>query len=61
MPRLRKSFCSASGLNVYSGRLNNECCFIRTQTARNVDKRPHKEFVQARNGFFKSLENVVHF
>ncbi|AOS95717.1 Methylamine utilization protein MauG precursor [Microbulbifer aggregans] len=37
--------------------------FTRTQTVRNVDKRPSPEFVKAymHNGFFKSLKSVVHF
>jgi cytochrome c peroxidase len=36
---------------------------FRTPTLRNVDKRPYKSFVKAymHNGYFKSLEEVVHF
>jgi len=36
---------------------------FRTPSLRNVDKRPHKHFVKAymHNGYFKSLEEVVHF
>ena len=36
---------------------------IKTPTLRNVDKRPYKSFVKAymHNGWFKSLESVVHF
>jgi cytochrome c peroxidase len=36
---------------------------FRTPTLRNVDKRPYKTFVKAymHNGYFKSLEDVVHF
>ena len=36
---------------------------FRTPTLRNVDKRPHKHFIKAymHNGYFKSLEEVVHF
>jgi cytochrome c peroxidase len=36
---------------------------FRTPTLRNVDKRPHRYFVKAymHNGYFKSLEEVVHF
>ena len=36
---------------------------FRTTTLRNVDKRPHRYFVKAymHNGYFKSLEEVVHF
>jgi Cytochrome c peroxidase len=32
-------------------------------TLRNVDKRPFKQFVKAygHNGYFKSLEEIVHF
>jgi cytochrome c peroxidase len=32
-------------------------------TLRNVDKRPHAAFVKAygHNGYFKSLESIVHF
>src|SRR5690606_8567164 len=35
----------------------------KTPTLRNVDKRPNKEFVKAytHNGWFKSLESLVHF
>jgi len=35
----------------------------RVPTLRNVDKRPHPGFVKAygHNGYFKSLEAVVHF
>lgn len=35
----------------------------RTPTLRNVDKRPHPAFVKAyaANGWFKSLESIVHF
>jgi cytochrome c peroxidase len=36
---------------------------MKVPTLRNVDKRPHPEFVKAygHNGYFKSLEEVVHF
>jgi cytochrome c peroxidase len=36
---------------------------FRTPTLRNVDKRPYPSFVKAymHNGYFKSLEEVVHF
>lgn len=35
----------------------------RVPTLRNVDKRPHPKFVKAfgHNGYFKSLESIVHF
>ena len=35
----------------------------KVPTLRNVDKRPHPEFVKAysHNGYFKSLEGIVHF
>jgi cytochrome c peroxidase len=35
----------------------------KVPTLRNVDKRPHRSFVKAyaHNGFFKSLESIVHF
>ena len=35
----------------------------KVPTLRNVDKRPHPEFVKAygHNGFFKSLEEITHF
>jgi cytochrome c peroxidase len=37
--------------------------FHKTPTLRNVDKRPHKRFIKAytHNGWFKSLESIVHF
>ncbi|MBT8081116.1 MAG: hypothetical protein KJO56_01685 [Gammaproteobacteria bacterium] len=36
---------------------------VRTPTLRNVDKRPHDGFVKAyaTNGWFKSLDSIVHF
>lgn len=35
----------------------------KVPTLRNVDKRPHKSFIKAygHNGYFKSLEEIVHF
>ena len=35
----------------------------KVPTLRNVDKRPYPEFVKAygHNGYFKSLEEIVHF
>lgn len=58
---------SASGtldaelLNDTTGRHN--AGFVRTPTVRNVAKKPSEDFVKAfmHNGFFKSLETVVHF
>ncbi len=37
--------------------------FFKTPTLRNVDKRPNKRFVKAygHNGWFKSMESIVHF
>ncbi|MEW8506791.1 MAG: cytochrome c peroxidase [Candidatus Thiodiazotropha sp.] len=37
--------------------------FLKTPTLRNVDKRPHSRFIKAytHNGWFKSLESLVHF
>lgn len=37
--------------------------FFKTPSLRNVDKRPHKLFIRAytHNGWFKSLESIVHF
>jgi cytochrome c peroxidase len=37
--------------------------FFKTPTLRNVDKRPHSRFIKAytHNGWFKSLESLVHF
>lgn len=37
--------------------------FFKTPTLRNVDKRPHRFFIRAytHNGWFKSLESIVHF
>jgi cytochrome c peroxidase len=37
--------------------------FFKTPTMRNVDKRKHKHFIKAyaHNGWFKSLESIVHF
>jgi cytochrome c peroxidase len=41
----------------------NQKGLIKVPTLRNVDKRPNKNFVKAytHNGFFKSLEGIVHF
>ena len=37
--------------------------FFKTATLRNVDKRPNSRFIKAytHNGWFKSLESIVHF
>jgi cytochrome c peroxidase len=47
---------SARGIDTRDG-------FFRTPTVRNVDKRKDKDFIKAymHNGWFKSLESVVHF
>jgi cytochrome c peroxidase len=36
---------------------------MKVPTLRNVDKRPHSGFIKAfgHNGFFKSLEDIMHF
>src|SRR5690606_36998507 len=50
------------GLGGRSG-LPGELGMHKTPTLRNVDKRPYKGFVKAytHNGWFKSLESLVHF
>ncbi|WP_193161655.1 cytochrome-c peroxidase [Microbulbifer hainanensis] len=52
-----------TGLNLHTGIANDADGFIRTQTLRNVAKKPNGDFVKAfmHNGFFKSLWSVVHF
>ena len=46
-------------VNVYEKELGK----FKVPTLRNVDKRPYPEFVKAfgHNGYFKSLEEIVHF
>jgi hypothetical protein len=50
------------GTETDSGVPENEG-FMKTPTLRNVDKRPHDRFIKAytHNGWFKSLESIVHF
>ena len=51
-----------AGLFGHSGNANH-LGFQKTPTLRNVDKRPDKHFIKAytHNGWFKSLESIVHF
>lgn len=50
---------AGNGADVYEPELGK----VKVPTLRNVDKRPYPEFVKAyaHNGFFKSLEEIVHF
>jgi cytochrome c peroxidase len=50
------------GLGGFLG-MPSEIGKVKVPTLRNVDKRPYPEFVKAfaHNGFFKSLEDIVHF
>jgi cytochrome c peroxidase len=51
-----------AGLAAHTGNLDHLGHF-KTPTLRNVDKRPGKGFIKAytHNGWFKSLESIVHF
>jgi cytochrome c peroxidase len=51
---------SAEELKIYAAENNGK---HKVPTLRNVDKRPDKDFVKAygHNGYFKSLERIVHF
>jgi cytochrome c peroxidase len=50
------------GLGGFLG-MTSEIGKVKVPTLRNVDKRPYPEFVKAfaHNGYFKSLEDIVHF
>ena len=50
------------GLGAIVGRAS-ELGKVKVPTLRNVDRRPHPDFVKsfAHNGYFKNLEDITHF